>query len=184
MSNFMKGIKQTLGTQQPQQVLSEADRAIMDIENKKRTISQASMNEQNAIKSKISEEYRKIGETSYSLYIEDGFELDKITGMFETIRGYYQTLDEKQVKLNEILARYDEELAILRPAPPAGQAACPNCGTGYMPGETLFCSKCGSKVPEINAGATVPPAPQSACPHCSAALIPDSAFCAGCGNKL
>ena len=59
MSGFWNDVKQTFSN--PKQELDETSRAILDIENKKRAIAQASDNEQNAIKSKIDDEYRRIG---------------------------------------------------------------------------------------------------------------------------
>ena len=185
MSGIFNELKQTFSS--PKQELDETSKAILDIENKKKAITQASNNEQSAIKSQISDEYRKIGETSYTLYDEGTFEVEKIAGMFQTVKGLYQTLEEKQAKLNEILGRYDEELKILKPAPvaQAGQGQCTGCGTAYIPGEMLFCSKCGSKLPE-KASDVVSNiiSAQPVCPSCNAALVPDSVFCASCGSKV
>lgn len=183
MSGFLNDIKKSFSN--PKQELDETAKAILDIENKKRAIAQASDSEQNVIKSKISDEYRKIGETSYRLYIEDSFDVEKISGMFETVKNHYQSLDEKQTKLKEILSRYDDELKILRPAPtPAvGQEVCPSCGGAYLPAEMLFCSKCGGKLPEKSAVESIP-TDQPVCPNCNAALVPDSVFCASCGHKI
>ena len=181
MSGILKNFKQTFSA--PKQVLDETSKAILDIESKKRTIAQASNNEQNVIKTKIIDEYRKIGETSYTLYESGNFAVEKIAGMFQTIKGLYQTLDEKQAKLNEILGRYDEELKILRPAPvsQSGQAVCQNCNSAYIPGEMLFCSGCGNKLDAVE----VPPAPAAnACPNCNMVNVADAVFCSGCGNKL
>ena len=187
MSGFFNELKQSFSSpkQAPQQ-LDETSKAILDIENKKRAITQASNSDQNAIKTKINDEYRKIGETSYALYAGGNFEVEKITSMFQTVKGFYQTLDEKQTKLNEILGRYDEELKILRPAPPTGQETCPGCRALYAPGEMLFCSTCGGKLPEKVAEiVTSRPTQKSSCPSCGAAYIPgEMLFCSGCGNKL
>ena len=184
MSGFLKGLTQASASAQPAQALDETSRAIFDIENKKKAISQASLNDQNAIKSKISDAYRKIGETSYFLYTEDSLELEKITGMFDDVKSLHQILDEKQAKLDEILKRYDEELEILRPAPAAGQEACPSCGTVYVVGEAVFCSGCGNKVPDIPVASETMSPQQSLCLNCNAAIIPGSVFCGGCGNKF
>ena len=166
---------------------NEISKVIIDIENKKKTIAQASNNEQNVIRQKIHEIYGKVGEATYDLYVDGSFEIEKITDTLESLRSLHQTLKEKQAKLDEILNRYDEELKILRPAPPAGQAQCPGCGTAYIPGEMLFCAKCGNKLPEKISDADAlgsVPMQQSVCPSCNAVLIPDSVFCASCGNKV
>lgn len=53
--------------------------------------------------------------------------------------------------------------------------ACPKCGAPYAAG-VLFCSKCGSKLPD--------PATIGVCQHCGARNEPGSRFCAGCGQPL
>ena len=173
----------------------ETSKAILDIENKKKAIIQASNAEQNTIKSKINDEYRNIGETSYALYNEGNLEIEKITDMFQTVKELHQTLDEKQTKLDEILGRYDEELSILRPAAaaaapitPAGQGQCPSCGMTYIPGEMLFCNKCGSKLPEQTGSGSESitiDVNRAFCNKCGGEYSPGSdKFCIGCGNKI
>jgi hypothetical protein len=195
MSSFWDKARQSFSTPAPQPAqqsvhqLDETSKAILDIENKKRAITQASGNEQNSIKAKIDDEYRKIGETSYALYADGNFEVEKITVMFETVKGLHQLLEEKQVKLNEILSRYDEELTILRPAPPAGQEQCPGCGAAYIPGEMLFCSTCGGKLPEKTTdeseSASADGGSKAFCSACGEVYSPGvDMFCIGCGSKL
>jgi len=122
------------------------------------------------------------------LHVKGEFEVEKINGMFETVKAHFQTLDEKKAKLVEILGRYDEELRILRPAPPEGQANCPNCSTGYIPGEMLFCSKCGNKLPTEVASLTSEAIAESksltVCSNCNTPTVAGAAFCAHCGGKL
>ena len=163
----------------------EIGKAIRDIENKKKAIAQASNNEQNVIKQKINEAYGKIGESAYALYVEGDFNTEKLTETFESLKDLHKALSEKQAKLDEILSRYDEELKILRPAPPSGQEACPNCSALYIPDEMLFCSSCGSKLPEKSSGANeLTKAEQLTCANCGVLLPPDSIFCTSCGNKI
>ena len=181
MSSFLSQVKQSLSG--PKQELDNTSKAIVDLENKKNAFSQAAMDEQNAIKLKISDVYRKIGEMSYALYIEGDFEVDKITDMFETVKCHFQSLDANKAKLDEVLARYDEELKILRPSPPEGQAVCSNCGTAYIVGETVFCSGCGNKVADVDTESS-DSTQHSSCSNCNAVLIPGSVFCASCGNKV
>lgn len=185
MSNFWKEVKQTFSN--PKQELDETTKAILDIKNKKKTITQASKNEQDALRGKINDEYRIIGETAYTLFESGDFEIEKIAEMFQTVKGLYQTLDEKRAKMNEIIGRYDEELKILQPAPPAGQAICPNCGNSYIPSEMLYCNKCGTKLPEKVTDTDKSNSDviqQSRCPGCNTALVPGAVFCAACGHKL
>lgn len=185
MSSFWKEVKQTFSNPKPE--LDETTKAILDIENKKKTITQASKSEQDTIRGKIDDAYRSIGETAYTLYESGDFEIEKIAEMFQTVKDLYQTLDEKRAKLNEIIGRYDEELKILQPAPPAGQAICPNCGNSYIPGEMLYCNKCGTKLPEkvsdVDKSEPVP-VQQLICPNCNTVLTSDAVFCASCGKKL
>ena len=187
MSGFLNDLKKTFAGIDPKPALDETSKAIMDIESKKNAISKASTNEQNAIKSKVSETYRRIGETSYKLHKEDIFDVDKIVAMFDTVTEHLSALDESKSKLDEILGRYDEELKILKPAPPAGQLSCPNCNAAYVPGETVFCSSCGNKVQEVTVGANgseAAPIQQPVCSKCNAEIIPGAVFCASCGNKI
>jgi len=187
MSGFLNDLKKTFAGPGPKPELDETSKAIMDIESKKNAISKASMNEQNAIKSKISEIYRRIGETSYKLHKEGVFDVEKIISMFESVTEHLNALEENQTKLDEILGRYDEELKILKPAPPAGQLSCPNCSAAYVPGETVFCSSCGNKVPEVTVdtnGSGAAPIQQLVCSKCNAEIISGAVFCASCGNKV
>lgn len=85
-----------------------------------------------------------------------------------------------------------------QPAAPAGQKACPSCGTPN-PAEAKFCANCGEKFapagpvcPEC--GEKVAPGAKfcsncghrmiSACPNCGTELAPGAKFCPECGTKL
>jgi ribosomal protein L40E len=185
VSAIWNDIKSALSSGENQ--LDETTKAIIDIESKKKAISQASLNEQNTIKSKIRDVYEKIGETSYSLYIDGSFEVEKLVDLFDTVKGYFKTLDENKTKLSEIINRYDEELKILKPTPPQGQGVCSGCGTAFVPGEMLFCSSCGNKLPEKDSVANVVIATsvqQSICSNCNTEIVPGAVFCAGCGSKV
>ena len=184
MSNLLNDIKQTFSGQKPAHELDEISKLIMEIENKKRLVSQASANEHNMLLEKINIAFKQIGETAYTMYAEDSFQIDNIIGMFDTVKELYKTIEEKQSKLNVLLANYEEELKILRPNLPTGQGQghCMNCGTAYIAGEMLFCSKCGSKLPEAPQGDV--PQEKIYCANCGAGNDADSIFCAGCGSKL
>ena len=177
MSNFHNGVGQAL---------DDTRKAILDIENKKKTISQASSNEQNSIQSKINEAYKNVGEIAYALYDEGSFSIDKVQGIFESIKDLHYALGEKQTKLNEILGRYDEELEILQSALPVGEAACSGCGLLYTPGEMRFCRKCGNSLSqEPSASDTMPQlSSQRICDYCDAPNISTAVFCSKCGNKF
>lgn len=188
MSDFWKDIKQSFSS--PKQEPNDTVKAILDIENKKQTITHASNNEQNSIKSNISDEYRKIGQITYALYKGGTFDIEKIAGMFETVRDLYQTLSEKQAKLSEILSRYDEELKILRPLPTGGQGICPHCSFAYIPGDMVFCARCGNKLDAAEettdkdeSESAILPA-QKECANCNTTNIADAVFCLSCGSKL
>ena len=191
MSGFWNEIKQSFSGSKEE--LDETSKAILDIENKKKTITQASNNEQAAIREHISGEYRKIGETSYTLYEEGCFEIEKIANMLIKVRELYQSLSEKQAKLDEILSRYDDELKILQPAPPMGQAICHSCGSAYLPGEMLFCRVCGTQLPMANtytagtkytAGTEYTAMQPTICANCGAENVADAVFCSRCGNAV
>jgi len=182
--SLWKDVKQAFSGENQQ--LDETGKAILDIENKKKAIVQASNNEQILIREKIDEEYRMVGETSYTLYAEGNFEIERVSAMFGNIKVHYKTLDEKQAKLREILNRYDEELQILRPAPPEGQAFCKDCGTAYISGEMAFCSNCGNKLDaDIHTSeAVTAPVQQPKCSSCNTENITAAAFCSNCGDQL
>ena len=64
--------------------------------------------------------------------------------------------------------------------------ACEKCGTEYVIGETVFCSKCGNKLPDdVDTGddSLVDTKP-SICPSCNAEIAVGAIFCAKCGSKL
>lgn len=185
--NFLDNIKRVVSG--PKEEPDETSRAILDIENKKRTISQASFNEQNTIKERINDEYKKIGEIAYTSYSEDCFEISKITDNLATIKNLFQSLNEKQEKLSEILNRYDEELQILRPVSTASgtQSQCKNCGNPYTIGVDIFCRGCGNKLPDTNSfidsNASVTNS-HHLCHNCNKENDSGSMFCKGCGAKL
>ena len=182
MSGFLNDIKGAiLGGTPP---TDETNKAILDIESKKRTISQASNNEQNSILEKINNEYLLIGKTAYELHEQDNFDIDKIKPSFENIKNYHELLNEKKSKLDEILNRYDEELKILRPSPPSGDGQCINCGASYVKGATLFCGSCGTKISQPEADTPSTATSKRLCKSCSKENSPEAAFCAGCGSKI
>ena len=189
MSGFLNSIKQSFSG--PQQELNETSKAILDVENKKKAINQAAISEQGAIRIKINNEYMRIGETAYRLYGKGNFEVEELSDMFATVNDLQQELIEKQAKLNEILSRYNDELKILNPAPPVGHTKCPSCGASYIPGEMLFCTVCGNKLPtqnentaKSNFSTEQPTIHQSTCSNCNTKNVSDAVFCISCGNKL
>jgi uncharacterized OB-fold protein len=62
------------------------------------------------------------------------------------------------------------------------EAACPNCGQAYLPGDS-FCTGCGRPLPELAADDEMEAQPD-VCPACGYAYQPDDAFCAHCGLAL
>jgi len=123
--------------------MDETGKAILDIENKKKTIAHASNSEQEVIKIKIKNEFTQIGEKAYTMYSESNFDIEKLTDIFATVSEHYRVLEEKKAKLSEILSRYDDELAILTPK---GQMFCTGCGKPYIQDRDNFCTGCGNKL--------------------------------------
>lgn len=62
-----------------------------------------------------------------------------------------------------------------------GLKTCPQCG-GEVPLNSLFCSFCGSKVPEAETPALN--MSMNKCPQCGSLVDNDSAFCTSCGCNL
>jgi len=63
---------------------------------------------------------------------------------------------------------------------------CENCGTEYVFGEVIFCSKCGTKLPDVEVNSDDSPVAieQFTCPSCNAEIVSNAVFCAKCGSKL
>jgi len=174
MSGFWSDIKSTFKGPE----MDETTKAVMDIENKKHTITQASLGEQNMNRTRINELFREVGEAVYAMHNEGNVDISKVADKFEAVKEQNRQLEDKQTKLQEILDRYDEELLILRPPPPEGQVFCPGCGSPYILGQTQFCGGCGYRVPDT------PPPAGTTCPGCNFMLAPGAAFCPGCGYKV
>ena len=124
----------------------EKELAIMDIERRMHSLEQASLNEISVLKSKIAEECRKVGEATHEMYAAGNLDIENTKALLDGITDLKQAVYEKETKLDEILSRYSEELLILRPPQPSGQAFCEGCGSGYDSGEDDFCTNCGAQL--------------------------------------
>lgn len=102
-------------------------------------------------------------------------------------RIYYQNFADRDVELfrgpvSEIRS-IEAELANMRETVRQlkGVQVCPTCGR-ELPAGTVFCSGCGTKLPEA------PAAPEAeggtACPVCGTVMPEGTAFCTNCGTKL
>ena len=57
---------------------------------------------------------------------------------------------------------------------------CPKCGTHSIDDQSMFCNKCGTKLPE-----NIPHRESNFCPKCGTKILrEESAFCNACGSPL
>ena len=118
-----------------------------------------------AARQRIDQAYHQIGYYVYTSRISGANAEAEITLHSEEINRQNSFIAEREGKIREISARYDEEIGILRqnlyvavaPAPmqpqaqaipqaTAANAFCTNCGTPYKDGEDAFCAGCGQKL--------------------------------------
>ena len=161
-----------------EQPLDEKSLAILDIERKMKSLEQASQIEISALKANVAEECRKVGAAMHMMYVAENIDIENVKGLLDGITGLTQVVREKEAKLSEILARYTEELQILRPLPADGQAFCTNCGTAYIVGEDAFCENCGNNLKMLKTK-------QAFCINCGTPYTPGfDEYCSNCRAKL
>jgi DNA repair exonuclease SbcCD ATPase subunit len=101
--------------------------------------------------------FAQIGKVEYANR-KQGVSKEVHSEHFAQIDALNTQIEEKTAKIKEIEGRYDEEIRMLekmlqQPAAPTvaaigvGQAPCPNCGAGYVPGDDTFCASCGQRLP-------------------------------------
>jgi ribosomal protein L40E len=77
-----------------------------------------------------------LGETVYQMYLQNGFNEEKIRGKCETIALITSQIHEKEVNLEQLHLRAEVAL---------GKSFCSSC-TAELPENAMFCSKCGEKI--------------------------------------
>lgn len=116
--------------------------------------------------SRIDFQYKEIGKKYFEKYgdsPEEGFR-----EAFEQINECRQKIEQTQAEITKLKTRFN----------------CPNCGAPFKH-DSLFCAKCGTKLPEREEGAAgnIPDGAQR-CPKCNNILKGDALFCNECGTKL
>lgn len=143
------------------------------VSNKTKEISQKAkiMSETNALNNvikgeecKIDFQYKVIGKLYYEKFGENP-EAD-FTEAIETIKASMQKIEETSQEIKKIKSRFN----------------CPNCGEAFK-NDALFCSKCGTKLPEREEKTKIPDDAKK-CEKCGNLLKKDALFCNLCGNKL
>lgn len=142
---------------------------------------------------------KELADTS-KLNSEISQEEKRISKICETLgRQYYDKykndenneFEEYIVQISEAfekIEKYEQEIKYIK-----GKITCPNCGAD-MDVNTVFCSMCGSKMPEIvNTSFEEQDVEQTEeqieinekfCANCGEKLEIDAAFCPSCGTKV
>lgn len=126
--------------------------------------------------SMISDEERKMNNT----YMQIGKEYVQKYGEepAEEFKELVDLLKESESKIKE----YQENIKVLK-----GVTNCPECGAEVQ-NESLFCPKCGTKMPQVEVVAEEAEETEEAvpkfCSKCGAAISAGSRFCVSCGNPV
>lgn len=184
---------------QPQQdpATYRLQQEIDGMELKKQSLLSAVNGEIVNAKQQINNELFQIGSKVYQCHLDKkGYNgLDGLLGEhYDNIAAQNKIIEEKEEKLKDITARYDDEINLMRtqlnaahqnPQGAAGGAPCPGCGRLYTPGIDKFCMGCGRSLPVAVSQAAAPTAGGAACPKCGRAYTPGTdKFCDVCGTKL
>ncbi len=136
----------------------------------------------NSEKALAAEEWKKIGEYYYGIYVSGG-EIDPAVLEFcESAKAHMDAAGEAQAEIER--ARAEKEAAA-RAAEEArlqsqqGGISCPNCGAAVAEGKN-FCVECGTKIeqPTVNMTESV------ICVSCGAKILDGKKFCGECGAKV
>lgn len=140
----------------------------------------------NAEKNLAAEQWEKIGEFYYNLYISSGEAVPEILEYCEAARAHLAAAEEAQAAIEKIRAENEAESQAaaqakaavpVTPEPtPAAGTVCPGCGAAVPDGKK-FCGECGMKI-EI----AVPSGPKY-CTACGAEIAEGRKFCSECGTK-
>ncbi len=117
--------------------------------------------------SRIDFQYREIGRKYFEKHGDDPDE--EFKEAFDQILESREKIEQTQEEITKLKSRFN----------------CPNCGAPFKH-DSLFCSKCGAKLPEReeeNANSGIPEGAQK-CPKCNNILKGDALFCNECGTKL
>lgn len=128
---------------------SGEEKAVNELIGKKEMLMSAVQKEINTINLQITNEYQYIGYVVYSSYTENSVADVDVSKFHETlskIDGYKKNITEKEIKLQEICTRYDDEIKILKNSLGIQEEICPTCKRPYNKNVDKFCMGCGSKL--------------------------------------
>lgn len=136
---------------------------ITNTEFKKNSMISTVNNEKAQLEQEKRNFFTEMGETVYNNH-KERISVEDFAETFEKIKGLEQQMTEKEAKIVEIAARYDEEINLLSAnlvtiqqqaqaaaapvataAPAAAGGFCENCGTAHS-GQDAFCQGCGTKI--------------------------------------
>lgn len=133
------------------QEIARIKKEIKNTEFKKSSMISAVVGEKTELDQQISICFGKIGSDAYTLHKSGSSSYD-FSAIFAQIEALDTQMAEKDVKIAEITARYDEEISLLSATVPTGEVAtpasapfCEKCGTQSSLGDA-FCQNCGNKM--------------------------------------
>jgi len=89
----------------------------------------------------------QLGETLYTKWTTDEFEIASVEEVLERIKSKYAEIEVQKEKIEQILLEEQQILGTATEQPASNEAAgtvfCGNCGTP-SPANYKFCTKCGS----------------------------------------
>lgn len=148
--------------------VKKLQKEIESTEFKKKSLISAAQNELVSAKQRVGDIHIKIGVAVYDARNKDLISISDFAEQFKEIEEFEMILAEKESKISEITARYNEEIKMMTSqlllvqkeqattSSPlilpkvtslfGGQKHCPKCGAGYNPKGDLFCVGCGDKL--------------------------------------
>ncbi len=116
---------------------------------------------------KIDYQYKSMGKLYFEKYGDAPAE--EFAKACEAIKDSMEKIEQIKAEIVKIKARFN----------------CPNCGSPFKHG-SVFCSKCGAKLPAQNDSDDPDNIPEDAqqCPECGNILPKEALFCNSCGKKL
>ena len=124
---------------------------IRDLKGKKDTLILSIQKDIDNIKKTIADYYHGLGEKVYEAHINNSFDINEYTDVFESITSNKASIATKEKKISEIAERYDEEIDLLEklvedmPKPQGGKEFCTGCGSPFTRGVDMFCINCGKR---------------------------------------
>ncbi len=159
---------------------AQAGMAAIDLDAKQKMKENTIKQQIQQLKSQRENVFARVGKEYYTAFKDDASVDGQFKEMFEILMAKENEIVAQEKQLEDIRAKYETEVRLLRGDGKAEAAAanCVKCGAPYQPGVTLFCAECGEDLRK-------PADTSSTCPNCGTPY--DSAyakFCRKCGHKL